>query len=718
MTIEFNDLDACVEATLARVGKRIVLGLPVGIGKPNPLVNAFVARAVADSSIRLTIFTALSLRAPRWRSDLERRFLQPFVERVFGAYPELEYVRLLEAGTLPDNIEVNEFFLEPGAWLGNAHLQQNYLSANYTHVARDLVDRGVNVIAQWIADSGDGHTVSLSSNPDLTVDLLPHIERMRAVGQAFALIGCVHSELPFMFGDARVPRSVFDFIVGGTTQCPLFCPPNLPIGTTDYMIALHIAALVRDGGTLQLGIGELGDAIVYGLKLRHQFPSDFRALLEAAGALKTGRALIEAEGGMQPFGRGVYGCSEMLVDGFIDLYRMGILKRKVYPHAKLQELLDEQRIGEEVSVATLDALHEAGVQEIGAREFDSLRDAGVFRDDVRFADGSIVAPDGEPLSATLRRKETRDALSRCLGRTLRNGVLAHGGFFFGPKGFYATLRELPEAERRLFAMQRISFINELYGADQQLKIAQRRHARFVNTTMMVTGLGAAVSDGLADGRVVSGVGGQYNFVSMAHALPEARSILCVRSTRTAQGIATSNIVWSYGHTTIPRHLRDIVVTEYGIANLRGRTDSEIVEALVCVMDARFQDEFVAQARSAGKLSKNYRIPIDARANTPARLEELLRPYRSRGLFGELPFGSDFTADELVIAKALKRLQAQTAHFGGKLATLAKALSSSRTDAETERRLARLGLERPTSIDEYVKRGLVRMALRQVNQKTG
>ena len=90
---------------------------------------------------------------------------------------------------------------------------------------------------------------------------------------------------------------------------------------------------------------------------------------------------------------------------------------------------------------------------------------------------------------------------------------------------------MPVAERRLFAMRAISFVNELYGHEWELKVAQRRHARFVNTTMMVTGLGAAVSDALADGRVVSGVGGQYNFVAMAHALPEARSILCVRATR-------------------------------------------------------------------------------------------------------------------------------------------------------------------------------------------
>ena len=64
----------------------------------------------------------------------------------------------------------------------------------------------------------------------------------------------------------------------------------------------------------------------------------------------------------------------------------------------------------------------------------------------------------------------------------------------------------------------------------------RVDARFVNNAMMATLLGAVVSDGLEDGRVVSGVGGQYNFVAQAFALRGARSILALEATRrTAQG---------------------------------------------------------------------------------------------------------------------------------------------------------------------------------------
>ena len=107
--------------------------------------------------------------------------------------------------------------------------------------------------------------------------------------------------------------------------------------------------------------------------------------------------------------------------------------------------------------------------------------------------------------------------------------------------------------------------------------------------MKATLFGAAASDGLEDGRVVSGVGGQYNFVAMAHELAGARSILLLRATREAGGAVESNIVFNYGHATIPRHLRDIVVTEYGIADLRGRTDAEVAGALIAIADRRFQD---------------------------------------------------------------------------------------------------------------------------------
>lgn len=720
MSVRCSDPEQCVEATLGRVGNHIVLGLPVGIGKPNTLVNAFVARALTDRGVRLTIVTALSLRKPRGRSDLERRFVEPFAQRVFGDYPELAYVGLLEQGRLPPNIEVIEFYLEPGAWLSNASLQQNYLSTNYTHVARDALNRGLNVIAQLVARPPAGEApaglLSLGSNPDLTADLLPQIAQMRASGQPFALIGQVHRELPFTYGDCLIAADTFDFLLEDPGT-PLFCPPNLPITPVEHAIALNVSALVRDGGTLQLGIGELGDAIVYALQLRHGQPGVYRNIVESTGLLTRHRRLIESEGGTAPFERGLYGCTEMLADGFMDLYRSGVLKRRVYASAKLQRLLDEGRIDEQIGVRTLDALHAAGMRRMSFVDFHELRDVGLFRDDVEYDRGVLVAPDGSQIRANFDDAEQRKLIaSTCLGERLRNGVLVDSGFFLGPKAFYAALRDLPAAERRLFAMRAISFVNELHGYEWELKTAQRRHARFINTTMMVTGLGAAVSDALADGRVVSGVGGQYNFVAMAHALPDARSILCLRAARSAHGDLTSNIVWSYGHATIPRHLRDIVVTEYGIADLRSKTDREVVEALVGIMDARFQDDLVAAAQRAGKLPRDYAVPDGARENTPRKLTEKFAPWRARGIFTELPFGSDFTYEEIGLAKALRHLQAATRTWPGRIRTILAALATGTDEPTLRPYLARMGMNAPKSARERLERKLLAAALRSVLQE--
>src|SRR6516165_4089119 len=128
----FADVGHCVDAVLHRVGPRVVLAMPLGIGKPNPLANEFYRRALRDPAIDLTIITALSLLKPVARSALEARLVTPLTERVFGTYVEPEYARAVLAGTLPPNVRVSEFFLTPGAFLAAPHAQRHYLCTNYT----------------------------------------------------------------------------------------------------------------------------------------------------------------------------------------------------------------------------------------------------------------------------------------------------------------------------------------------------------------------------------------------------------------------------------------------------------------------------------------------------------------------------------------------------------------------------------------------------------
>ena len=254
----------------------------------------------------------------------------------------------------------------------------------------------------------------------------------------------------------------------------------------------------------------------------------------------------------------------------------------------------------------------------------------------------------------------------------------------------------------------VSFTNELYG-DEAAKRRARVDARFVNNAMMATLMGAAISDGLENGQVVSGVGGQYNFVAQAFALEGARSILALEATRQAGGRTQSNIRSSYGHETIPRHLRDVFVTEYGVADVRGKSDADVIAAMLAVTDSRFQDELSRAAKEAGKLSKNFEIPAAHRENFPERIAEALRPVREAGLLPAFPFGSDFTEAEQRLIPALQILQ-EAQRTPLRLPGMLWQGFFQTPDAGDQDCLTRLGIDRPADISERVYRALVSAAL--------
>ncbi len=425
------------------------------------------------------------------------------------------------------------------------------------------------------------------------------------------MYGQVNSELPFMPGDGDIGEGEFAGILeGADVEFPLFAPPAEPISDRKYAIGLHVAGLVRDGGTLQIGIGQIGDALAQSLIVRHHDNAKFlevaKRLGGEAGSIETGR-----------FEKGLYGVSEMFVEPFLKLIDAGIIKREV------------------------------------------------------------------------------------------DGALLHAAFFLGPKGFYRALREMPAAQLNRIQMKAVSFTNEVLE-ETDAKRRARIDARFVNNVMMATLLGAAVSDGLDDGRIVSGVGGQYNFVAQAFAIEGARSILTLEASRGAGSKAESNIRWAYAHQTIPRHLRDVFVTEYGVADVRGKSDSDVIAAMLAIADSRFQGELIREAKEAGKLAKDYEIPAAHRENYPERIVEALKPFRASGLLPSFPFGSDFTDVEQTLIPALQTLREASASPLALARLAARGLFGG--GAPNEAALARLGLDKPKSLSERVYRVLVSAAL--------
>jgi acyl-CoA hydrolase len=640
--VELTSLADAVDALVARTGKALVIAAPLGLGKPHRLLNAIYRRVAADPSMSLGIHTALSLTPPKAGAGLEGRFLGPFATRHFGAdFEALDYAVAQKRDALPANISVEEFYMQSGALLGSRQAQRSYASLNYTQVARAVARRDLNAITQKVAREPGGTRLSLSCNPDLTFDLLDEIALLGKPRPV--MIAEVDPGLPWIGGTAAVDADFFDIVLDLPGAAPkLFAPPRQPVSNAEFAIGLYASTLVKDGGTLQIGIGSLSDALCHALILRHTRNAEYLALLEALSPGLSVSAIVREAGGTAPFEQGLYGASEMINDGFMHLRRAGILSRRV------------------------------------------LDDAAAM---TRINAGTETADDHQ--------------------RLVQEGHWLDGGFYLGTHELYRWLADMPPELKRGIGMTRISHINELYGGNEALERLQRRDARFFNTCMMMTALGAAASDALESGKVVSGVGGQYNFVAMAHALRGGRSILMFRALRqNRDGSVSSTVPWSYGHTTIPRHLRDVAITEYGIADLRGASDEDCVLRMLAITDSRFQDALRREAEAQLKIATGIR-PAPG-TNSPSGLARVLDPFKPLGLLPDYPLGSDFTAVEERLVKALGWLTSATATRGGKIGTVLRAVVSGR--AKDKEAMDRMGLASTRSAGDWLEARLLGLAL--------
>lgn len=601
----FTDADEMARAIFERTGGEIRLALPLGLGKPVTLVNALTRAAVADSALKLSIFTALTLQLPDPGSDIEKRFLAPAMDRLFGRYPALQYAELIACGELPDNIVVSEFFFQAGTWLGNDYAQRHYISANYTHARDVLIAQKPNVLSQLLARESD--SFSLSCNTDISADLF----ESRSKGEMdFIAVGEVNDALPFMDGpSALIGADAIEMLLDPPKQFDLFSAVRRPVANVQYAIGLHVSRLVVDGGTLQIGIGAIGDAVAHALILRHN--GQLNPVWQVAPFPLSGD-------GTAPFKTGLYAVSEMLVGGLMALFDANILRREV------------------------------------------------------------------------------------------EGAVIHAGFFVDARQMYEHLREIPADRRAKIQMRSVSFTNALY-TDELAKRAARVHARFINGAMQASVLGDVMSDAAKPGQVVSGVGGQFNFVEQALALKNARSVLTLPATRTSGGTVTSNIVWQLPLTTVPRHMRDIVVTEYGAADLRGQTDEEVIKRMIAIADSQFQTGLLDTAKKAGKVARDYQVPPAHRNNTPDMLANWLNPYRIE-LLPDFPFGTDFDAIEKVLLPALSHL-GEAAGSKRRLAAMIWASLTLSAHPQEAAAMQRMGYTEATRLSDRLQARALRGALR-------
>ena len=155
-----------------------------------------------------------------------------------------------------------------------------------------------------------------------------------------------------------------------------------------------------------------------------------------------------------------------------------------------------------------------------------------------------------------------------------------------------------------------------------------------------------------------------------------------------------------------------MVTEYGVADLRGQSDAEVIKRLINVADSRFQEGLLEFAKNHGKLAQDYRIPFEARENTPEKLQRSLALHQEQGLLPAYPFGTDMTPEEIALGASLRRIKAlseEPRHF---IATALKALVHRGDETAAKPFLERIHLDHPETTKDFLLQQLLMLELEE------
>lgn len=159
------------------------------------------------------------------------------------------------------------------------------------------------------------------------------------------------------------------------------------------------------------------------------------------------------------------------------------------------------------------------------------------------------------------------------------------GEIMGTKRLFAFCHE-----NRLINMEPSDFLH-----DPQV-VAQLGRFVSVNAALEVDVLGQINAEAV-DGRQLAGVGGQFDFVLAAMRAVGGRSIIALPSA-TPDG-TVSRIVAALpagAPVTTPRYLADVVVTEFGVASLRGKSDEARIKEMAAIAHPAFRDQLLGSGR--------------------------------------------------------------------------------------------------------------------------
>ena len=185
-----------------------------------------------------------------------------------------------------------------------------------------------------------------------------------------------------------------------------------------------------------------------------------------------------------------------------------------------------------------------------------------------------------------------------MGKLMANGVINnsrknfHRGttvasFAWGDQGLYDYMDNNPMIE-----MLPVSYVND------PTNIAANNNMVSVNTALQIDLTGQVCSESIGP-RQYSGIGGAFDFTYGAYHSKGGRSIIAINSTAKNGTISRIQPFLNHGAiVSIPRTIVDYVVTEYGIAKLRGMSVRQRVDSLISIAHPDFRDELRFEANKA------------------------------------------------------------------------------------------------------------------------
>lgn len=164
---------------------------------------------------------------------------------------------------------------------------------------------------------------------------------------------------------------------------------------------------------------------------------------------------------------------------------------------------------------------------------------------------------------------------------------------FSPTTFAAGI---PELYTWLHENEEVRFLPVKIVNSPEI-ISRNRDMITINGAIAIDLSGQVMADTI-NGKQFSGVGGHEDFVAGPGLTLGGRSLICLPSTSIVNGVLTSRILTQFPGGSVvstPRHQIDVVITEYGVAELEGRTIRERSRALAMIGHPQFRDELLANA---------------------------------------------------------------------------------------------------------------------------